>query len=166
MEEYDLLRLTKAGKPSMQEALTIERFLASIESHVTEEEKFLHEYTDAILSHKSPIVHFVLQLILSDEEKHHGMLKDIAARLRSDLDMRDRNLSMREIQSLGQVDAGELRRLTDRFLHEEREGIKEMKALMKYSANFYDGLVVMVLGMLIKDSEKHILMLEFLRSKI
>jgi len=57
----------------------------------------------------------------------------------------------------------QLREVTDEFIHLEKEGIKEYKALAKESSGYYHGLFKVLLDSMIRDSEKHVQLLEFLR---
>ena len=60
----------------------------------------------------------------------------------------------------------ELRISTDAFIELEREGIRECKTLVKESSGYYHGVFKILLDSMIKDSEKHIELLEFLKENL
>ncbi|MCD6663281.1 MAG: hypothetical protein LT082_07760 [Comamonas sp.] len=166
MEEYDLLLLQRGRRTTGEEISAVDAFINSVDSHVDAESEFLHEYSDAIRAHNSPLVRFVLELILQDEEKHHQLLEQVTRRLKADLSFRSTEPNSEPMETIGNIDIPQMIRLTEKFLREERDGIKKMQGILSQAEPFYDGLLVMILKMLVKDSEKHILMLEFLRTKL
>ena len=167
MEEYELLLLQRGRRTTDDAIAAVDVFINSVESHVEAESKFLHEYSDAIRNHESPLARFVLELILQDEEKHHQLLKQVIRRLKSDLSFRfTAPADSGSVETVGHINIPRMILLTDKFLEEEREGIQKMQGILAQAAPLYDGLLVMILKMLVKDSEKHILMLEFLRTKL
>lgn len=166
MEEYELLLLQRGRRTTDDEIAAVDVFINSVESHVEAESKFLHEYSDAIRNHESPLARFVLELILQDEEKHQ-LLEQVIRRLKSDLSFRfTAPADSGSVETVGHINIPRMILLTDKFLEEEREGIQKMQGILAQAAPLYDGLLVMILKMLVKDSEKHILMLEFLRTKL
>lgn len=48
----------------------------------------------------------------------------------------------------------------------EKEGIREYKILLGGSADYYHGLFKILVNLMIRDSEKHIELLEFLRQRL
>ena len=56
--------------------------------------------------------------------------------------------------------------VTDEFINLEKEGIKEYKSLLKVSEDYYHGLFKTLVGAMIRDSEKHVDMLQFLRERL
>ncbi|MCH7914674.1 MAG: hypothetical protein IH856_16850, partial [Deltaproteobacteria bacterium] len=60
----------------------------------------------------------------------------------------------------------ELLKVTADFIKHEKEGIKDYKKLMKSSKGYYYGVFVLLLQSIIRDSEKHVEILEFLRRRL
>jgi hypothetical protein len=60
----------------------------------------------------------------------------------------------------------QLRVTTDEFIELEKEGIRECKSLVKESSGYYHGVVKILLDSMIRDSEKHIELLEFLKEHL
>jgi rubrerythrin len=61
---------------------------------------------------------------------------------------------------------GDVRRVTDELIDLEKAGIREYKALAKESSGYYQGLFKVLLDGMIRDSEKHAEMLEFLKESL
>jgi hypothetical protein len=61
---------------------------------------------------------------------------------------------------------GRLLEMTDEFLRLEKEGIREYKILIKESSSYYHGLFKILLDAMIRDSEKHVELLEFLKENV
>jgi hypothetical protein len=61
---------------------------------------------------------------------------------------------------------GQLRASTEAFIELEKEGIKECKALAKESSGYYHGVFKILLDSMIRDSEKHVELLEFLKANL
>ena len=64
------------------------------------------------------------------------------------------------------VPDGELRPATDELLRLEKDGIREYKLLAKESSGYYNGLFKVLLDAMIRDSEKHVELLEFLKKHL
>ena len=61
---------------------------------------------------------------------------------------------------------GKLRGVTEEFIRLEKEGIKDYKTLLKESSGYYHGLFKVLLDSMIRDSEKHVELLEFLKENL
>jgi len=166
MEEYEILMMQRNFKPRPDEISAVQKIKQSIESHVAHESEFLEIYADAMRQHDSPLVHFILQLILADEEKHHDVLRRIVARLESDLSMRLQDDAVPVPSNIGMVDRKRLIELTDSFIEEEKDSIATSKELMADTDGLYSGLLTMLLSGIVQDSEKHIVMLQFMRKQL
>jgi hypothetical protein len=64
-----------------------------------------------------------------------------------------------------QVD-GKLREATEEFIRVEKEGIRDCKRLIEESSGYYHGLFKVLLDAMIRDSEKHVELLEFLKTSL
>jgi hypothetical protein len=61
---------------------------------------------------------------------------------------------------------GKLREATEQFIDLEKEGIREYKVLVKESSGYYHGLFKVLLDGMIRDSEKHVELLQFLKESL
>jgi hypothetical protein len=140
---YDLL---KGGDPTS----AIEKLLNEFEAHESKEEKSLEQYRSALGDIKNPVNRFV-----------HAM----AATLKGSLTWTKPAGSLE-----GDPDSAaanqKLLAVTDEFIKIEREGIKEYKTLLKASEDYYHGLFKILISAMIRDSEKHAELLEFLRARL
>jgi hypothetical protein len=75
---YELLK-------SGNEISAIEKLLIEFEAHESKEEKSLEQYRSALGDIKNPVNRFVLQLVVSDEEKHRAVVHAMAATLKGSL---------------------------------------------------------------------------------
>lgn len=152
--------------PKERDVSPVEMLLNQFETHEREEMTFVEGYRAMVRSHKNPMVKFLLDLVIADEEKHHAVVHAMASSLRADLAWSDKEGG---IGGLGEIDADEkreLRRLTSAFIKEERKGIKECRALAKAAKGYYQGSFALLIETIIHDSEKHLMILEFLEKKL
>jgi rubrerythrin len=139
--------------------------LNEFEAHEAEEEKSLEQYRELLARMPNSITRFLLQLIISDEEKHRVVIHAMIATLRDSLTWTKPEGSLE-----GETDFAEtksqLRVSTDAFIELEKEGIRECKTLVKESSGYYHGVFKILLDSMIRDSEKHIELLEFLKENL
>lgn len=153
--------LTKSsGGPS-----PIERLLNEFESHESKEEKAIEYYRNALDKMPNPLTRFLLTLIVSDEEKHRAVVHAMVATLRGSLTWTKPAGSLEGPADWAGMNS-ELRQITDDFIKLEEEGIKECRILVKESAGYYNGLFKLLLDSMIRDSEKHLELLEFLKTTL
>ena len=147
------------------EISAIEKLLNEFEAHESKEEQALEHYRGALGEIKNPVNRFVLQLVVSDEEKHRAVVHAMAATLKGSLTWTKPAGSLE-----GDPDSAEANRkllaVTDGFIKLERDGIKEYKSLLKVSEDYYHGLFKILISAMIRDSEKHVELLEFLRARL
>ena len=155
---YELLR-------SDDPISAIERLLNEFEAHESKEEKSLEQYQAAVGEIKNPVNRFVLQLIVSDEEKHRAVVHAMAATLKGSLTWTKPAGSL-EGDPDSVLTNRKLLTITEEFIKLEREGIKEYKSLLKASEDYYHGLFNILISAMIRDSEKHAELLEFLRERL
>ena len=90
---------------------------------------------------------------------------DIQSANQKDLDWTLPEDALRGVHDLG-VDKGKLLDLTEDFITIEKEGINEYRSLIHESKGYYRDLFVLLFRSMIRDSEKHIEILEFLRERL
>jgi bacterioferritin (cytochrome b1) len=140
----------------------VERLLNEFEAHEAKEEKSLEQYRTLMRGLPNPATKFILQLIISDEEKHRAVIHAMIATLRGSLTWTKPGGSLEGTADL----PGRLRSSTEEFIELEKEGIKECKTLMKESSGYYHGVFKILLDSMMRDSEKHIELLEFLKASL
>ena len=143
----------------------VERLMNTFESHENQEREFLHRYKEVADKSKSRFVKFLLQLIISDEEKHHAVTHAMVSTLQGSLRWTHPADAIGILHE-GEEETEELLRLTRDFIRLEKEGVKEYKKLIKECRDYYHGLFGLLLDTMIQDSEKHIGILQFLQKKL
>ena len=59
-----------------------------------------------------------------------------------------------------------MRAVTEELIHLEKDGIREYQTLVKESSGYYHGLFKVLLDSMIRDSEKHVELLQFLNTNL
>jgi hypothetical protein len=156
---------TKANVGGSAEISPIERLLNEFEAHEAKEEKSIEQYKTLMRQLPSPVTKSLLQLIVSDEEKHRAVIHAMIATLKGSLTWSKPEGSLAGTADLSSLN-GQLRVITEDFIALEREGVRECETLAKESARYYHGLFKILLDSMARDSEKHIALLEFLRHSL
>ena len=152
--------------PRKPEAISpVERLLNDFEAHEAQEEKSIEIYKTTLGAGASPATRFLLQMIIADEEKHRAAIHAMAATLKGSLNWSKPADCLDGAADLAELN-GKLRAATEEFIQVEREGIKEYKILLSESAGYYHGLFEVLIGAMIRDSEKHVELLEFLKNSL
>lgn len=148
-----------------EEISAVEKLLNEFEAHEAKEEKSVDEYRRALDAMRDPASRFIMQMIISDEEKHRAVIHAMAATLKGSLNWTRPAASLE-----GSVDDTEMKEklgaVTAEFIDVEKAGIKAYKQLLKESSGYYHGLFTTLIETMIRDSEKHIDMLEFLSRRL
>lgn len=143
----------------------VERLLNEFEAHEAKEEKSLEEYRRLLGGMSNPVTRFLLQLIISDEEKHRAVIHAMIATLKGSLRWSKPEGSLEGAADLADTNS-QLLITTDAFIEVEKEGIQECKKLARESSGYYYGVFKVLLDSMIRDSEKHVELLEFLREHL
>jgi rubrerythrin len=143
----------------------IERLLNEFEAHEAKEDNALEFYKETLAHMPSPLTRFLLQLVVSDEEKHRAVVHAMVSTLKGSLTW------TRPPDNLDNTGADtsstrELRNVTDELIRLEKDGITEYKTLVKASSGYYRGVFKILLDSMIRDSEKHVELLEFLKQNL
>jgi bacterioferritin (cytochrome b1) len=156
-----------AANPPEQERNAFEQVVTQFFSHEKNEHKFLDEYREIVARHDNPLVKFLLQLIIADEEKHHNVVSTITSALHADLTgIKDHDADIPSLGAISEEKKEELLRLTAEFIEAEKQGINEYRTLIKNAEGFHRGLLVLLIRTIIHDSEKHLMILGFIDEKL
>ncbi len=154
-------------EPLAREISAFEEMLEQFSTHERHEQDFLNDYRVIVDRHDNPLVKFLLQLIISDEEKHHDLVRTMTSALQTDLTgIRGGGAAMPKLGALSEREKDDLLDLTGEFIQAEAQTIKEYKALMKRSKGYHKGLLVLLIRTIIHDSQKHMMILEFIDEKL
>lgn len=153
------------GVPQAAEISKVEQLMNEFEAHESGEKQFTQRYKEIAEKTENPFIQFLLRLIISDEEKHYVLTHAMASTLKGSLNWTRPQEVVRGLYNLGE-EKEDLLKLTEDFVRLEKEGIKEYKKLKKECEGYYHGLFVLLLQAMIRDSEKHVEILEFLRKTV
>lgn len=139
-----------------------EQLLAHFEEHVGDELTLIEEYL-GFRDRGPEYVRYLIDLILSDESRHHQTFKELFNHVRSGVDYRDYGPQVPYVlSSADERDA--LIEATDRFLAFERADEKSLRQLQKELRPVRDTTLFSLLVELMEfDTKKHIAILEFIR---
>jgi len=165
LSDMAALFATKVTSSGSTEPSPVERLLNEFEAHETKEEKSLEQYRKLLDKISNPVTKFLVQLIISDEEKHRAVIHAMIATLKGSLTWTKPEGSLEGAADLAETN-GQLRVSTDAFIELEKEGIQECKMLVKQSSGYYHGVFKILLDSMIRDSEKHMELLEFLKEHL
>lgn len=154
-----------AGERGAEEISEVERLMNEFEAHEGQEAKFVQRYKEIAEKSENPLIKLLLRLIISDEEKHYSITHAMVSTLKGGLTWSRPEDAISGFYDL-EEGTDELLKLTEDFIGLEREGIKEYKKLIKASKHYYRGLFGLLLQSMIRDSEKHVEILEFLRQRL
>src|SRR5215203_6370390 len=160
MEDFADLNAMMGLTAAAEGISPVEKLLNEFEAHEAKEDRALELYKKTLAHLPSPVSRFLVQLILSDEERHRAVMHAMVSTLRGSLNWTKPVDSLEGIGDLASVN-GELRSTTDEFIRLEKEGIREYESLMKESSGYYHGLFKVLLDSMMRDSEKHLELLQF-----
>lgn len=163
-EEYMMYR-GKTPEAGVAEVSEAEGLMKAFEAHEDEEKVFIKRYREIAETSDNPFVKFMLNLIISDEEKHQAITRAIVATLKGSIEWSYSKDVISGLYELGEVKS-ELLEITKDFLRLERRGIKDYEKLIKECDGYYQGLFGLLVRGMIRDSEKHAEMLGFLRDRL
>ena len=165
MEEFRDVSAVFEPRKDNDELSQVERLLNEFEAHESKEEQAIENYRKLLAVVQNPITRFLMQMILSDEEKHRAVTHSMVSTLKGSL-MWSKPTGTLE----GGVDEANINRqllaMTDEFIELEKSGIKDYKVLLKQSADYYHGLFTILLNSMMRDSEKHVELLEFIQQRV
>jgi len=164
MEEFAdlnaMLDLTKAPG----EVSPVEKLLNELEAHEAKEAWSI-DYYKKLSRMPNSVTRFLMQLIVSDEEKHRAVIHAMVATLKGSLTWTKPSDSLEEAGDLTEM-RGKLSGVTDELIRLEKSGIRDYKLLSKEGSGYYHGLFKILLDSMIRDSEKHVELLEFLKENL
>jgi hypothetical protein len=117
----------------------VEKLLNEFEAHEAKEDRALEFYKRTMAHMPSPLTRFLMQLIVSDEEKHRAVMHAMVSTLKGSLTWTKPPDSLEGAGELSTMN-GKLREVTDEFIRLETDGIREYKTLIKETSGYYHGL--------------------------
>jgi len=132
--------------------------------HVATEHDILDEYRVLAAAEPTTFVTYLARMILSDEERHHQLFNDLAETVKAFAEFRYQDEPIPSIPHKLPDAAGVVEQ-ADRFLTIERDDLAELRHLKKRLKEVKDTtLWDLVISLMEMDTEKHIKILEFVRT--
>ena len=153
------------GVPESPEFSSVQRLMNEFQSHARHEERWLAEYRQAAEESKDPLIRFLLEMIVTDETRHHELTSRMIGKLKEELAWTRSDGAVRRPDE-GRESSKRLLTSVESFLNAERKGIDKYKQLMQTSRGLYRNVFALLYSTMIHDSRKHIGILEFLRQKL
>jgi bacterioferritin (cytochrome b1) len=147
------------------ETSPVERLMKEFEGHEMHETGSLRKYREILERTHNPLVKFLVELIVADEEKHQVVLHAMTSTLKGSLTWAHLQNAIEGADNLGK-EKDEMLKVTEEFIHVEQKEIGEYRKLARATKRYYQGLFTLFLTAMIHDSEKHVEILEFLRKKL
>jgi len=153
------------GVPESPEFSSVQRLMNEFQTHATHEEQWLTDYQAIAKESSDPLIRFLLELIVADEQRHHELTRRMITKLKDELAWTRAEGLARRVHDKGDK-RDQLLVSVERFLEAERKGIKEYERLKKTSQGHYRDVFALLYTTMVHDSHKHIGILEFLRRKL
>ena len=144
------------------EGSPLDRLLHSFESHIAAETDTVREYRRLADTSPDPAVRLLMQLVLEDEERHHGLLERMAARIRNTLYWTHSAGALPTGSGPTGENARQELRAIERFARQEQEGVRHLRELARRDGDLHNGLFGLLLETMAMDSEKHQRILRFM----
>ncbi len=144
----------------------VEWLLDAVERHATSEQDALAQYAYLRTASDDPVIALVMQLILDDEERHHGLLKRIEATLRDALNWTRSQDALPTPAPPQQSVTTDLVETTHGLIQEERTGARYLRDLAQREKDVSWGLPSALIEMMAMDSEKHARLLQFVDDRL
>jgi rubrerythrin len=152
------------GIPESPEFSAVQRVMHEFQTHESDEARWLAIYKKLAHGSDDPLIRFLFNLIVADEERHHEIIEHIVSGLKDELawTSSEKRLANPPIRP----QAKDLLETVERLLVVERDGIGEYEKLVKTTERFHQDLFGLLCKTMIQDSLKHVSILEFLRLKL
>src|SRR5215467_6743255 len=118
------------------ETSEVERLMNEFESHEMHEAVYVRRYRELFLRLQNPLVKFLLELILADEEKHHTVLQSMTSTLKGAVTWTRFENALEGLYNLGQQ-KDEILKVTEEFIRAEKKEIVEYRKLMRATKRYY-----------------------------
>jgi len=143
----------------------VERLQAVIESHATGEEEHIAGYRRLGPLSGDLVTAMLVDLVVEDEERHHGLLRGMAARLRDDIEMTRSKTSLPAGAPPDDTSAT-LLALTRAYAEDEHKGANMLRSLATQASGLYGGVFSLLLETMARDSEKHERVMRFIVQRL
>lgn len=133
------------------------------QAHVREEQQFLDSYRQLVDAIDDPATRLLVELIIEDEERHHGLMARLAQEARN----APGGDAVTTAPRFSTDDVVQLLEPTERFLEAERDDRRRLRALARALRPMSEQNVWhMIVELMEIDTRKHVRILEYLRRRM
>jgi rubrerythrin len=148
------------------ESGTFGRLLRILEAHEAAEADSLSTYRELAGQGDDPVVALLLQMLIADEDRHHDLLRRMAATIRDGVYWTRSPEALpgpaRNVGGGREKLAAAVRELAQ----QERESARHFGRLARENRDLSDGLFALLLDTMARDSEKHERILRFVLRRL
>ena len=131
--------------------------------HATHERGLLEEYATAAQATESKALAYLIDLLLTDERRHHLIFEQLAGSLKLSAEMGAGSPDVPRID-FDAENRVEVLEVTARLLDQEEQDLRELKRLRRQFRDVKDTtLWDLLVELMERDTDKHIAILEFVR---
>jgi len=145
---------------------TVEWLLDAVERHAVAEQDSLQMYEYLRTASGDPVIALVMQLILEDEERHHGLLKRIETTLRDAIEWTHSPGALPTPVTPSQPITQALIDTAGALIKEEHTGARYLRDLAHREKAVNSGLHGVLIEMMAMDSDKHARLLQFVQDRL
>jgi hypothetical protein len=129
--------------------------------HGRREGALLEQYRQAADETDSKAFAYLVNLLIEDEQRHHGLFTALASSLKTEAELRPEEPEV-PYMDFERADRRRVRELTKQMLDSEAEDAERLKRLHKELHDVRDTtLWDLLVGLMRRDTDKHIAILEF-----
>ena len=155
----------ETGPANPGESLS-ERLLRSMRVHVEEENESVQAHKAVIAATDDPAVKLLLNVILEDEERHHGLLQRMAESFHEELTGVYSSGALPSGTATGTKPSAEAIETVRTSLQKEHDGVHKMRQIAEQSRALYGGLFSLLMEAMALDSQKHEHVLTFILKRL
>jgi rubrerythrin len=164
------LGLSRRRRSPTEKLLGASAWEAELYEHLTSHEaiegEMLVEYRDVAAASPSKAFRYLSDLIIEDEIRHHRIFRDLAAALKSDVELDPAEPVIPKMGDWGQ-DAATVLSLTENLLERERADATELRGLSSELKSLKpESLWHLLVHLMEMDTAKHIEILEFVQRNV
>ncbi len=145
---------------------TTEDLLAILDAHVAGESEHIEAYRRLSHTIGDPIVKLLMDLVAEDEERHHDLMRRMAARLRDDIKATQSDGALPYVPSPRNGRLRGFAAVVEAYAKDERQGVRELRRLASDAGLLYDGIFALILETMADDSAKHERVMRFVLRRI